>query len=99
MSLKRIGVLTSGGEGSGMNAAVRSVVRTSLSNQCEIYGVYRGFAGLLNDEVEPLNHRSVSNIINRGGTILKTSRCPEFMSEEGQRRAVEILRHHDIEGL
>jgi 6-phosphofructokinase 1 len=99
MAIKRIGVLTSGGDGAGMNAAVRSVVRYALARKVEVFGIFRGYAGLINDELKPLNHRSVSNIINRGGTILKTARCPEFMSEEGQRRAVEVLKNHGIDGL
>ncbi len=91
--------MTSGGDGAGMNAAVRSVVRYALTHKVEAFGIFRGYAGLINDELKPLNHRSVSNIINRGGTILKTARCPEFMNEEGQRRAVEVLKNHGIDGL
>lgn len=97
--VKRIGVLTSGGEGSGMNAAIRSVVRTADHHGCEVCGIYRGFAGLINDEVERLGPRSVSNIINRGGTFLKTSRCPEFRTPEGQRRGLQTLKTHKIDAL
>lgn len=97
--MKRIGVLTSGGDSPGMNAAVRSVVRSALTKKLEVMGIFRGYAGLLNEEIRPLNHRSVSNIINRGGTILKTSRSEEFKTREGQKKAVEILRNNHIDGL
>jgi 6-phosphofructokinase 1 len=97
--MKRIGVLTSGGDAPGMNAAVRSVVRMAISKHLEVMGVYRGYAGLIDDEIKPLTHRSVSNIINRGGTVIKTSRCKEFMTREGQERAVETIRNHSIDGL
>ncbi|MFH0940519.1 MAG: 6-phosphofructokinase [Candidatus Omnitrophota bacterium] len=99
MAIKRIGVLTSGGDAPGMNAAIRGVVRTAYARKIEVYGIFRGYAGLLNDEIKPLTHRSVSNIINRGGTILKTSRCPEFMAKEGQKRVVEILQRNSISAL
>ncbi|MCM8780740.1 MAG: 6-phosphofructokinase [Candidatus Omnitrophica bacterium] len=99
MNLKRIGVLTSGGDAPGMNAAIRSVTRYALYNKIEVVGIYRGYAGLINEELTILSHRSVSNIVNRGGTILKTARCPEFMTEEGQRRAVEVVRKNNIDGL
>ena len=97
--IKKIGVLTSGGDAPGMNAAIRAVVRAGVSRRVEIFGIFRGYAGLLNDEIRPLTHRSVSNIIDRGGTILKTSRCPEFLTKEGQKRAVEILLRYGIEGV
>jgi len=97
--LKRIGVLTSGGDAPGMNAAIRGVVRTAFAHKLEVYGIFRGYTGLINDDVKPLSHRSVSNIINRGGTILKTSRCPEFMTKAGQKRAVEIIQRNSIDGL
>ena len=99
MAIKRIGVLTSGGEGSGMNAAIRAVTRVALSRQVEVMGIFRGYCGLMNEEIKPLDHRAVSNIINRGGTILKTTRCAEFMTEEGQRRAVEVVKKFGIDGL
>jgi 6-phosphofructokinase 1 len=82
-----------------MNAAIRAVVRASVARRVEVYGITRGYAGLLSDEIRPLTHRSVSNIIDRGGTILKTSRCPEFMTKEGQKRGVENLHRQGIEGL
>jgi 6-phosphofructokinase 1 len=82
-----------------MNAGIRSVVRSAAAHKLEVFGIFRGYAGLINEELKLLTHRSVSNIINRGGTILKTARCPEFFSEDGQRRAVETLKKHEIEGL
>jgi len=99
MAIKRIGVLTSGGDAPGMNAAIRSVVRYATYNKLEVSGIFRGFAGLINEELKELNHRSVSNIINRGGTILKTARCDEFLTEEGQRRAVEAIKKNKIDAL
>jgi 6-phosphofructokinase 1 len=99
MAIKRIGVLTSGGDAPGMNAAIRGVVRAGFYHKVEIVGIFRGFSGLLNDEIKVLSHRSVSNIVGRGGTILKTSRCPEFMTHEGQKRAVEILQRNSIDAL
>lgn len=97
--IKKIGVLTSGGDAPGMNAAIRSIVRSALAKNIEVAGIYRGYAGLINDEISPLNHRSVSNIINRGGTILKTARCPELLTEQGQRRAVENIKKNNIDAL
>jgi 6-phosphofructokinase 1 len=97
--MKRVGVLTSGGDAPGMNAAIRSVVRCSVYYKLEIIGIFRGYSGLINEEMKPLGHRSVSNIINRGGTILKTARCPEFLTPEGQARGVEVIRRNKIEGL
>ena len=99
MAIKRIGVLTSGGDAPGMNAAIRAVVRYATYNKLEVIGIFRGYAGLINEELKELNHRSVSNIINRGGTILKTARCDEFLTEEGQRRAVEVIRKNKIDAL
>lgn len=99
MGIGRIGVLTSGGDSPGMNAAIRAVVRYAIYNKLEVMAIFRGYAGLINDEVKQLDHRSVSNIINRGGTILKTARCPEFLTEEGQKRAVQTLEKHNIDAL
>ena len=99
MALKRIGVLTSGGDAPGMNAAIRAVVRTATARKLEVYGIFRGYGGLMNEEIKPLSPRSVSNVINRGGTILKTTRCAEFMTKEGQKRAVEILQRNSIDGV
>lgn len=97
--MKRIGILTSGGDAPGMNAAIRSVVRTALFQNVEVMGIYRGFEGLIDGEVKLLNRRSVSNIIGRGGTVLKTSRSKEFMTEEGQLKGIETLNKNKIEGL
>jgi len=99
MAIKRIGVLTSGGDAPGMNAAIRAVVRCAVHNKLEVFGIFRGYAGLINEELKELDHRSVSNIINRGGTILKTARCDEFLTEEGQRRAVEVIKKNKIDAL
>jgi len=82
-----------------MNAAIRGVVRTCFSRRLEVYGIFRGYTGLINEDMKLLNHHAVSNIINRGGTILKTSRCPEFMTPEGRKRGAEILKRNGIEGL
>ncbi len=99
MGIKRIGVLTSGGDAAGMNATIRSAVRYAIYNKLEVMGVFRGFAGLINEELKQLNHRSVSNIIERGGTILKTARCDEFLTLEGQRRAVGVIKKNKIDAL
>jgi len=99
MSIKRIAVLTTGGDAPGMNAGIRAVVRYATYNKLEVMGVFRGYAGLINDEVELLNHRSVSGIINLGGTILKTVRCQEFHNAEGQERAFNTLKRHSIDGI
>ena len=96
---KRIAVLTSGGDAPGMNAAIRSVVRTAIYNGLEIYGVLRGYEGLIEGDFIEMNPRSVSNIITEGGTILKTSRCEEFKTGEGQKKAVGQLKRHRIDGL
>ncbi len=98
-TIKKIGVLTSGGDGPGMNAAIRSIVRCALNQGIEVDGIMRGYAGLLSEEIIPLNHRSVSNIISRGGTILKTARSKEFGEDAGKEKAVKILRRHNIDVL
>ena len=99
MAIKKIGVLTSGGDGPGMNAAIRSVVRCSLSNGLEVSGIIRGYQGLIDEEIIRLNHRSVSNIINRGGTILQPAHSKELKTEEGQKQALATLKKHSIEAL
>lgn len=99
MSMKRIAVLTSGGDAPGMNAAIRAVVRTALSRGLGIYGVKRGFDGLINDNMELMNLRSVSDIIHRGGTILYTARSREFSTKEGVQKAVEVCQKRGIEGI
>lgn len=99
MAIKRIGVLTSGGDAPGMNAAVRSVVRAALYNKIEVLGIIKGYEGLINGEIQFMDHRSVSNIVNKGGTILKTARSEGFMTKEGRKRACEVVKKHEIDGL
>ncbi len=95
----KIGVLTSGGDSPGMNAAVRAVVRTSLFHGLDVFGVYRGYTGLIENDIQQLNSRSVANIIQRGGTILKTARSQAFTTPEGRKIAYENLKKHGINGL
>lgn len=97
--LKRIAVLTSGGDAPGMNAAIRAVVRSGIAQGLEVYGVMRGYAGLLEGQIERLVESSVANIIQRGGTMLKTSRSPEFMQARARARAAEHLARKRIDGL
>ena len=97
--ISRIGLLTSGGDAPGMNSCIRSVVRTAISRDCEVIGIERGYAGLLEQEMREMTLRSVSNIIQRGGTILKTSRCDQMFEREGRAKAGRILRGNDIHGL
>jgi len=99
MTVKKIAVLTSGGDSQGMNAAVRAVVRSGLYHGLEVFGVQRGFLGLINDDIRPMDLRSVGDIIQRGGTILQTARCEEFKTPEGQQKAVANLRRHGIDGV
>lgn len=99
LNLKRIGVVTAGGDAPGMNAAIRSVVRTAIFNGLDVVGVERGYAGLIEGTIHSLDIRSVSGIINRGGTILKTARCEEIKTEEGIQKAVQTLKVHKIDGL
>jgi 6-phosphofructokinase 1 len=99
MSVKRIGVLTSGGDSPGMNAAIRAVVRAALYNGLEVYGIKRGYAGLLNEEIEPMSSLSVGGIINRGGTILRSARCEEFKTPEGLQKGAAILDKYGIDAL
>src|SRR5204863_8521818 len=91
-SMRRIGLLTSGGDAPGMNAAIRAVVRHALGRSLEVVGIRRGYAGLLAGEVQPLTRAGVANIIQRGGTILGTSRSPEFYQPGGRARAAAVLR-------
>ncbi len=97
--IKRIGILTSGGDAPGMNCAIRAVVRAGLSYGLEVYGVYDGYRGLIEGRIERLERKSVSDIVNRGGTILRTARLPEFKEEAVRRKAVEILNERGIECL
>ncbi|MCQ6558511.1 6-phosphofructokinase [Paenibacillus mendelii] len=98
-AVKSIAVLTSGGDSQGMNAAVRSVVRSALFHGIEVYGVQRGYQGLLNNDLRPMDLRSVGDIIQRGGTILQTARCKEFVTPEGQQKGADVLRERGIDGL
>ncbi len=95
----RIGVMTSGGDAPGMNAAIRAVVRTGLNKGWEVYGVQHGYAGLRDDNIISLGARDVGNILQQGGTMLGSARCPEFMLEEGQRKGIRTLHEHSIEAL
>jgi 6-phosphofructokinase 1 len=97
--ISRIGVLTSGGDSPGMNAAVRAVVRTGIYNGLEVFGIRRGYQGLIEDDIFSMDSRSVANIIQRGGTILKSARSQEFRTPEGRTKAAEVLKKHGIEGL
>ena len=97
--VKTIGVLTSGGDAPGMNAAIRAVVRTAINKGIKVKGIMRGYAGLLQEEIADMESTSVSEIINRGGTILYTARCMEFMTPEGQQRGAEICKKHGIDGM
>ncbi|TLS39136.1 6-phosphofructokinase [Pseudalkalibacillus caeni] len=97
--MKRIGVLTSGGDSPGMNAAVRAVVRKAIYHEIEVYGIYHGYSGLINGEIKKLEVGSVGDIIHKGGTMLYTARCPEFRTPEGQKKGVENLKKFGIEGL
>ena len=97
--LKTIGVLTSGGDAPGMNAAIRAVVRRGLSKGLKMKGILKGYDGLLNEEIIDMTAKDVSDIIGRGGTILYTARCAEMRTEEGQKKAADICRKHGIDGL
>ena len=95
----KIGVLTSGGDAPGMNAAIRAVVRTGIYNGLEVFGIMRGYSGMIENDIVPMHSRSVANIIQRGGTILKTARCKEFFEHEGRKKAYGNLKKLGINGL
>src|SRR5215210_6740026 len=95
----RIGVLSSGGDSPGMNAAIRAVVRTGIYHKIEVFGIMRGYSGMIDDDISLMNSRSVANIIQRGGTILKTARCKEFYEQEGRLKAYQNLKKRGINGL
>src|SRR5213595_725201 len=95
----KIGVLTSGGDSPGMNAAIRAVVRTGIYNGLEVFGIMRGYQGMIDDDIFPMESKSVANIIQRGGTILKTARCKDFFEHEGRQRAYDNLTKRGINGL
>lgn len=97
--IKTIGVLTSGGDAPGMNAAIRAVVRTAIAKGIKVKGIKKGYQGLLNEEIIDMAPKSVSDIIQRGGTILGTARCMEFMTLEGQQEGAEICKKHGIDGM
>src|SRR5258707_10441512 len=97
--MKRIAVMTSGGDAPGMNPAIRAVVRTALSKGMEVYGIRQAYSGLLGGDFEKLTNREVSGILQRGGTILQTARNDEFKTIQGQRRGLRRLNEHQIEGL
>ena len=97
--IKTIGVLTSGGDAPGMNAAIRAVVRRGLSSGLKVKGIQKGYNGLLNEEIIDMTARDVSDTIERGGTILYTARCAEMRTLEGQKRAADVCRKHGIDGL
>jgi len=98
-NIKTIGVLTSGGDAPGMNAAIRAVVRAGIYNGITVYGIKRGYQGMLDDRIVEMNSRSVSNIIQTGGTILKTARSKEFMTYEGRKKGYDKLKEHGIDAL
>jgi 6-phosphofructokinase len=97
--IKKIGVLTSGGDAPGMNAAIRAVVRTAVYNEIEILGIRHGYQGMINANFKELHSHSVSDIIQRGGTILKTARCEEFRTPEGRKKAYDNLKEAQIDGV
>ena len=97
--MKRIGVLTSGGDSPGMNAAIRAVVRKAIFHEIEVYGIYYGYQGLINGDIQKMELGSVGDIIHRGGTMLYTARCEEFKTLEGQQKGIEQLKKFGIEGL
>ena len=97
--IKCIGILTSGGDAPGMNAAIRAVTRTAIYNGLKVKGIYRGYRGLITDEIVDFKTQNVSNIIQQGGTILKTARCKEFQTPEGRQLAYDVLRRHEIDAL
>ena len=99
MNIKKIAVLTSGGDAPGMNATIRSVVRTAITEGMEVVGVVRGYNGLIHGDLRPMHVRSVSGIINLGGTLLYTARSPEFATEEGMQKAIKTCHDNNIDGV
>ena len=97
--MNKIAVLTSGGDAPGMNAAIRAVVRTACENDMEVLGIRRGYNGLMKGDMEKMNIRSVSDIIHRGGTMLYSARSPEFQTEAGLNKAVDVCKENGIEGI
>lgn len=99
MDIKCIGILTSGGDAPGMNAAIRAVTRSAIFSGFKVEGIYRGYKGLISDEIQEFKTQNVSNIIQMGGTILKTARCPEFQTPEGRQLAFDNMKRHEIDAL
>src|SRR5690606_8233492 len=97
--IRRIGVMTSGGDAPGMNAAIRAVVRTAIAENIEVLGIRRGFSGMLAGDFERLTNREVSGNLHRGGTVLQTARCDEFRTPTGQKRGVRRLNENSIDAL
>ncbi len=97
--MKRIGIFTSGGDAPGMNACVRAVVRSAIYHGLEVYGIYRGYQGMIDNDIHQLHSHSVSNILQRGGTVLKTARCDAFRTKEGRQIAYDNLKQHGIDGF
>ncbi len=97
--MRKIAVMTSGGDSPGMNAAIRAIVRYGVTKGLEVYGVMRGYAGLLEDDIKQLNFADVGGIMERGGTILRTARCQEFKVDRGRKEAYKIMKNHEIDGL
>src|SRR5437868_8342884 len=97
--MKRIGVFTSGGDAPGMNAAIRAVVRMAISRKLEVCGIYQGYTGMIEGKISPMQPRDVANIIQRGGTVLKTGRSSDFMKPEFRKKAADNLRALGIDGL
>ena len=98
-AIKCVGILTSGGDAPGMNAAIRAVTRAAIFNKIRVKGIYRGYKGMITDEIEEFHTQNVSNIIQRGGTILKTARCAEFKTPEGRKQAYDKLKEHGVDSL
>lgn len=97
--MKKMGILTSGGDAPGMNACIRAEVRTAMTNNVGILGIRRGYAGLIEGDMLALDRKSIANIIHRGGTMLETSRCPEFTTIESRAKAISVLEKAKIDGL
>lgn len=97
--IKCVGILTSGGDAPGMNAAIRAVTRAAIFSGLKVKGIYRGYRGLITDEIVDFRTQNVSNIIQQGGTILKTARCKEFQTPEGRQLAFDVIKRHEIDAL
>ena len=97
--MKRIGLLTSGGDAPGMNACIRSVVRSAIYFGMEVYGIRRGYQGLIDDDMVKMEMRSVSNIVQLGGTMLRTARCLDMLTVEGQKKAVKTIKERELDGM